>query len=80
MCRPHPQRSVATVDELRSSGRTLTRLCELEWDPNADTTSLGALGRALKGGLEKPRYVRSMQWSAVWNRYVPAAVAMEQLT
>ena len=54
---------------------------ELEWDPNADTTSLGALDRAFKGALEKPRYFRSMvQWSAVWNRYTPVAVAMEQLT
>ena len=25
---------------------------ELEWDPNADTTSSGALGRAFKGALE----------------------------
>ena len=50
-------------------------------DLNADTTSLGALGRAFKGALEEPRYFRSMvQWSAVWNRYAPAAVSMGQLT
>ena len=33
---------------------------EFDWDPNADTASLGALGRAFKGGLEKPRYFRNM--------------------
>ena len=61
-------------------GRT-PRPGELEWDLNADTTSLGALCRALKGALERPRYFRSMvQWSAVWNRYARAAVAMEQPT
>ena len=40
-------------------GRT-PRLGEPEWDLNADTTSLGAPGRAFKGALEKPRYFRSM--------------------
>ena len=44
-------------------------------------TSLGALGTAFKGALEKPKYFRSMvQWSAMCNRYDPAAVAMGQLT
>ena len=39
---------------------------EFDWDPNADTASLGALGRAFKGAMEKPRYFRNMvQWSAV---------------
>ena len=61
-------------------GRT-PRPGELEWDLNADTTSLGALGRAFKGALEKPRYFRSVvRWSAVWNRLCPEAVAMGQLT
>ena len=61
-------------------GRT-PRPGELEWDLNADTTSLGASGRAFKSALEKPRYFRSMvHWSAVWNRYAPAAVAMGQRT
>ena len=54
---------------------------EFDWDPNADTASLGALGRAFKGALEKPRYFRNMvQWSAVWHRYATAAVAMGQMT
>ena len=57
------------------------RLGEFDWDPNADTASLGALGRAFKGALEKPRYFRNMvQWSAVWHRYATAAVAMGQMT
>ena len=48
---------------------------------DADTASLGALGRAFKGALEKPRYFRNMvQWSAVWHRYATAAVAMGQMT
>ena len=54
---------------------------EFDWDPNADTASLGALGRAFKGALEKPRYFRNMvQWSAVWHRYATAVVAMGQMT
>ena len=55
---------------------------EFDGDPNADTASLGALGRAsFKGALEKPRYFRNMvQWSAVWHRYATAAVAMAQMT
>ena len=54
---------------------------EFDWDPNADTASLGALGRAFKGAMEKPRYFRNMvQWSAVWHGYATAAVAMEQMT
>ena len=54
---------------------------EFDWDPNADTASLGALGRAFKGALEKPRYFRNMvQWSAVWYRYATATVAMGQIT
>ena len=54
---------------------------EFDWDPNADTASLGALGRAFKGALEKRRYFRNMeQWSAVWHRHGTAAVAMEQMT
>ena len=61
-------------------GRTF-RPGELEWDPDAATTSVGALGRAFKEALEKPRYFCSMvQWSAVWNRPAPAPVAMGQLT
>ena len=56
-------------------GRT-HRPGELEWDLDDDTTSFGALGRAFKGALAKPRSFRSMvQWSEVWNRYAPAAVA-----
>ena len=40
VCRPYPQGSVTIVDELRRSGRTYTlRQGELEWDPNADTTT-----------------------------------------
>ena len=54
---------------------------EFDWDPNADTASLGALGRAFKGALEKPRHFRNMvQWSAVWHRFATAAAAMGQLT
>ena len=54
---------------------------EFDWDPNADTASLGALERAFKGALEKPRYFRNMvQWSAVWHRYATAAVATGQMT
>ena len=30
---------------------------EFDWDPNADTASLGTLGRAFKGALEKPTAV-----------------------
>ena len=62
-------------------GRT-SRPGELEWDPDAATTSVGALGRAFKEALEKPRYFRGMvQWSALCgNRHAPAAVAMGQLT
>ena len=33
---------------------------EFDWDPNADTASLGALERAFKGVLEKPKYFRNM--------------------
>ena len=58
-------------------GHTL-RPGEFDWDPTAHTASLGALGRAFKGALEKPRYM--VQWSAVWHRYAVAAVAMGQMT
>ena len=68
------------MDELISSGWT-PRPGELEWDPNADTTSFNAMGRAFREALGKPGYFPSMvQWTAVWNRYAPAAVAMGQLT
>ena len=54
---------------------------EFDFDPNADTASLGALGRAFKGALEKPRYFRNMvQWSGVWHRNATAAVTMGQMT
>ena len=48
---------------------------EFDLDPNADTASLGALGKAFKGALEKPRYFRNMvQWSAVTDDVAHGAV------
>ena len=64
-----------------AAGSHTPRPGEFDWHPNADTPSMGALGRAFKGALEKPRYFRNMvQWSAVWHRYATAAVAMGQMT
>ena len=80
-----PESSAGAVARAITAGleivaETHSRSGELERDPNAGTTSLGALGRAFKGALERPRYFRSMvQWSAVWNRYAPAAIATGQL-
>lgn len=64
-------------------GGHTTRPGEIEWAQEAQTSasSLAALGRALKGAMEKPRWFRSMsQWSAVWMRFAPVAVAMGQWT
>ena len=65
-----------------AAGGHTPRPFELVWDPKADTTSLCVFWAGHSMELwKKTRYFRSMvQWSVVWNRYAPAAVAMEQLT
>ena len=48
---------------------------EFDWEPNSDTASLGALGRAFKGALEKPTWYSGMLCGTAtplrrqqWNR------------
>ena len=62
-------------------GDTTLRRGELDLDADANTYSLGALSKAFKGALEKSRFFKSLaQWSAVWHRYSPIAIAMEQMS
>ena len=52
----------------------------LELDPEAGTASLQALSSALQAAVAEPRSLRSIpQWSSIFWRYAPAAVATEQL-
>ena len=52
-----------------------------ELDPDASTASLQALSSALQAAVAEPRSLRSpQQWSSVFWRYAPMAVAMGQLS
>ena len=47
----------------------------------SNSSAIGALGAALKSASSSPRFFRSLlQWSTVYWRYAPMAIAMGQLT
>ena len=48
-------------------------------NPSASTAELAALSSALQGAMASPKYFRSMmQWSSVYWRYAPVAIAAGQ--
>ena len=52
-----------------------------ELDPDSNTISLQALSSALQSAVAEPRALRSMtQWSSIYWRYAPMAVAVGQLS
>ena len=62
-------------------GKALASGSDWALDPYASTSSLGALGAALKAATQTPKFFRSLaQWTAVFTRYAVVAVSMNQLT
>ena len=50
-------------------------------DPSAASGDLASLSTALRGAMASPRYFRSLQqWSVVFWRWAPIAIATEQMT